>query len=144
MTEYIDWSARECDSSCVFQLVQRSIEMSQSAQMAVNNVAEAQLTFESIETMINEITEITENTEEQVIDLRIDIHQLSEDITHLMGTINNSMDHSTPIIDDNLIELITVTLIAFTICITVCLFIICYSKYMEVKKERRRIIATSN
>ena len=33
MGEYIDWSARDCDASCAGQIIQSTIEVSQSAQI---------------------------------------------------------------------------------------------------------------
>ena len=133
MGDYIDWSARECDASCAAQVIQSSIEVAESAQMATNYVGEALLALESVRTMIEEMHTVSDNTESQIIQLRIDTQKISDDIIYLTNTINSSV----PMVDDNLLELITIILIAFTICIVSCLFIIGYSNFLEYRVNRR-------
>ena len=137
MGDYIDWSVRECDAECAAQVMQSSIEVAQSAQMATTYVGESLLALESVRTMIEEMHTLSDNTESQIILLRIETQKISDDIIHLTNSINSSI----PIIDDNLLELITIILIAFTICIVSCLFIIGYSNFLEYRKKRRNIIS---
>ena len=154
MGEYIDWSARDCDASCAGQIIQSTIEVSQSAQIAVNSVAEAQIALESVREMINEMQLLSDNTESQVIQLRIDVQQISDDVQQISGDVQqlsddvnyltSSINNSIPIIDDNLLELITIILIAFIICTVACLLLIGYSNFLENKKYRNRRITVQN
>ena len=132
MGEYIDWSARDCDAECAAQVIQSSLEVSQSAQQATASVGEATLVLESVSDMINDIQSTSEGTEGQVIQLRIDIQQLSDDIHLLRTSIDDSM---VPTIDNSVLLLIIATLGAFTICLVVCLGIIGYAGYTENKKN---------
>ena len=72
MDEYIDWSARECDAECAAQVIQSSLEVSQSAQQAVSSVAEAIILLESLSSMVEDIQYNSDETEGQVIQLRVD------------------------------------------------------------------------
>ena len=142
MGDYIDWSARECDAECAAQVIQSSIEVAESARMATTYVGEALLALESVRTMIEEMHTLSDSTESQIIQVRIDTQKISDDIIYL----TNSINYNVPIIDDNLLddnllELITIILISFTICIVSCLFIIGYSNFLEYRVNRRNIIS---
>ena len=132
MDEYIDWSARDCDAECAAQVIQSSLEVSQSAQHAAASAAEATVVLESVNYIINDIQDISEETEGQVIQLRIDVRQLSEEINLLKVSIDDSM---VPTIDMSVLLLIIATLGAFTICLVSCLGVIGYTSYIENKKK---------
>ena len=80
MGDYIDWSVRECDAECAAQVMQSSIEVAQSAQMATTYVGESLLALESVRTMIEEMHTLSDNTESQIILLRIETQKISDDI----------------------------------------------------------------
>ena len=82
MDEYIDWSARDCDAECAAQVIQSSLEVSQSAQQATSSVGEVVLLLDSLSSMVEDVQHNSEETEGQVIQLRIDVRQLSEDINN--------------------------------------------------------------
>tara|TARA_Y100001935_G_scaffold254668_2_gene264481 strand:+ start:8806 stop:9261 length:456 start_codon:yes stop_codon:yes gene_type:complete len=137
MDEYIDWSARDCDAECAAQVIQSSQDVSQSAQQAAASAAEATIVLEEVTTMVNDLHDISESTEGQVIQLRIDVRQLTDDINLLRLSIDDSM---VPTIDNSILLLIIATLGAFTVCIVVCLGVIGYTSYVENKK---RVIQSS-
>ena len=83
MEQYIDWSARDCDAECAAHVIQSSQDVSQSAQHAAESAAEATLVLEEVTTMVNDLHDISESTEGQIIQLRIDVRQLSDDINLL-------------------------------------------------------------
>ena len=132
MGEYIDWSARDCDAECAAQVIQSSLEVSQSAQQATASVSEAILLLESVSGIVSDIQNTYEGIEGQVIQLRIDTRKLSDDINLLKVSIDDSM---VPTIDNSVLLLIIATLGAFTICLVVCLGIIGYAGYTENKKN---------
>ena len=105
MGEYIEWSARDCDAECAAQVIQSSQDVAQSAQEAANSAAEATIALESINDRVNEIQELSENTEGQVIQLRIDIFHLSDEIELLRLSINDSM---VPTIDESILLMILI------------------------------------
>lgn len=132
MDEYIDWSARDCDAECAAQVIQSSLEVSQSAQQATSSVGEVVLLLDSLSSMVEDVQHNSEETEGQVIQLRIDVRQLSEDINSLRLSIDESM---VPTIDNSVLLLIIAILGAFTICIVSCLGVIGYTGYIENKKK---------
>ena len=132
MDEYIDWSARDCDAECAAQVIQSSLEVSQSAQQATSSVGEVVLLLDSLSSMVEDVQHNSEETEGQVIQLRIDVRQLSEDINSLRLSIDESM---LPTIDNSVLLLIIAILGAFTICIVSCLGVIGYTGYIENKKK---------
>lgn len=132
MDEYIDWSARDCDAECAAQVIQSSLEVSQSAQQATSSVGEVVLLLDSLSSMFEDVQHNSEETEGQVIQLRIDVRQLSEDINSLRLSIDESM---VPTIDNSVLLLIIAILGAFTICIVSCLGVIGYTGYIENKKK---------
>ena len=132
MDEYIDWSARDCDAECAAQVIQSSLEVSQSAQQATSSVGEVVLLLDSLSSMVEDVQHNSEETEGQVIQLRIDVRQLSEDINSLRVSIDESM---VPTIDNSVLLLIIAILGAFTICIVSCLGVIGYTGYIENKKK---------
>ena len=132
MGEYIDWSARDCDAECAAQVIQSSLEVSQSAQQATSSVGEVVLLLDSLSSMVEDVQHNSEETEGQVIQLRIDVRQLSEDINSLRLSIDESM---VPTIDNSVLLLIIAILGAFTICIVSCLGVIGYTGYIENKKK---------
>ena len=83
MGEYIDWSARDCDAECAAQVIQSSLEVSQSAQQATASVSEAILLLEHVSGIVSDIQNTYEGIEGQVIQLRIDTRKLSDDINLL-------------------------------------------------------------
>ena len=133
MDQYIDWSARDCDAECAAQVIQSSQDVSQSAQQAAASAAEATLVLEEVTTMVNDLHDITESSEGQIIQLRIDVRQLSDDINLLRLSIDDSM---VPTIDNSILFLIIAILGAFTVCIVVCVGVIGYTGYIENKKKR--------
>ena len=133
MDQYIDWSARDCDAECAAHVIQSSQDVSQSAQHAAESAAEATLVLEEVTTMVNDLHDISESTEGQIIQLRIDVLQLSDDINLLRLSIDDSM---VPTIDNSILLLIIATLGAFTVCIVACLGVIGYTGYIENKKKR--------
>ena len=133
MDEYIDWSARDCDAECAAQVIQSSQDVSQSAQQAAASAAEATMVLQDVTTMINDLHDISESTEGQVIQLRIDVRQLSDDINLLRLSIDDSM---VPTIDTSILLVIIAILGAFTICIVTCVGVIGYTGYLEHKKKR--------
>ena len=133
MDQYIDWSARDCDAECAAHVIQSSQDVSQSAQHAAESAAEATLVLEEVTTMVNDLHDISELTEGQIIQLRIDVRQLSDDINLLRLSIDDSM---VPTIDNSILLLIIATLGAFTVCIVACLGVIGYTGYIENKKKR--------
>ena len=133
MDEYIDWSARDCDAECAAQVIQSSQDVSQSAQQAAASAAEATFVLEEVTTMVNDLHDISESTEGQVIQLRIDVRQLTDDINLLRLSIDDSM---IPTIDNSILFLIIAILGAFTVCIVVCVGVIGYTGYIENKKKR--------
>ena len=128
MGEYIDWSARECGSECVAQIIQSSLEVTQAAQQATGYVGEATVILESVSNIINDMQGTYEQTEGQVIQLRIDVRQLSDDINFLRSSIDDSM---VPTIDNSTLFLIISILGALTICLVMCLSVIGYTVYTE-------------
>ena len=132
MDEYIDWSARDCDAECAAHVIQSSQDVSQSAQQAATSVAEATLVLEDVTTMVNGLHDISESTEGQIIQLRIDVRQLSDDINLLRLSIDDSV---IPTIDNSILLLIIAILGAFTVCIVACLGVIGYTGYIENKKR---------
>ena len=132
MDEYIDWSARDCDAECAAQVIQSSLEVSQSAQQATSSVGEVVLLLDSLSSMVEDVQHNSEETEGQVIQLRIDVRQLSEDINSLRLSIDESM---VPTIDNSVLLLIIAILGAFTICIVSCLGVIGYTGYIDNKKK---------
>ena len=132
MGEYIDWSARDCDAECAAQVIQSSQDVSQSAQQAAASAAEATMVLQDVTTMVNDLHDISESTEGQVIQLRIDVRQLTDDINILRLSIDDSM---IPTIDNSILLLIIATLGAFTVCIVACLGVIGYTGYIENKKR---------
>ena len=133
MDQYIDWSARDCDAECAAHVIQSSQDVSQSAQHAAESAAEATLVLEEVTTMVNDLHDISESTEGQIIQLRIDVRQLSDDINLLRLSIDDSM---VPTIDNSILLLIIATLGAFTVCIVACLGVIGYTGYITHKKKR--------
>ena len=134
MGEYIDWSARDCDAECAAQVIQSSLEVSQSAQQATSSVAEAIILLDSLSNMVEDIQYNSDETEGQVIQLRVDFRQLSEDINLLRVSIDESM---VPTIDNSVLLLIIAILGAFTICIVLCLGVIGYTSYIEYNKNNK-------
>ena len=108
MEDYIDWSARECDANCAAEVIQASLELSQSAQQTANYASEATLALESTHDLIDQIQRNTRNTEGQVIQLRIDMNELIDEISLLRTSIDNSM---VPTIDDSVL-LMTISILA--------------------------------
>ena len=133
MDQYIDWSARDCDAECAAHVIQSSQDVSQSAQHAAESAAEATLVLEEVTTMVNDLHDISESTEGQIIQLRIDVRQLSDDINLLRLSIDDSM---VPTIDNSILLLIIATLGAFTVCIVTCVGVIGYTGYITHKKKR--------
>tara|TARA_B100000575_G_C23136272_1_gene660200 strand:- start:404 stop:862 length:459 start_codon:yes stop_codon:yes gene_type:complete len=133
MDQYIDWSARDCDAECAAHVIQSSQDVSQSAQHAAESAAEATLVLEEVTTMVNDLHDISESTEGQIIQLRIDVRQLSDDINLLRLSIDDSM---VPTIDNSILLLIIAILGAFTICIVTCVGVIGYTGYITHKKQR--------
>ena len=132
MDEYINWSARDCDAECAAQVIQSSQDVSQSAQQAAASAAEATMVLQDVTTMVNDLHDISESTEGQVIQLRIDVRQLTDDINLLRLSIDDSM---VPTIDNSILLLIIAILGAFSVCIVTCLGVIGYTTYIETKKK---------
>ena len=133
MGEYIDWSARDCDAECAAQVIQSSLEVSQSAQQATSSVSEAILLLESVSGIVSDIQNTYEGIEGQVIQLRIDTRKLSDDINLLKVSIDDSM---VPTIDNSILLLVIATLGAFTVCLVSCLGVIGYTSYIENRKKK--------
>ena len=139
MGEYIDWSARECDAECAAQVIQSALDVSQSAQQATSSVSEVILLLEPLNSMVEDIQHNSEETEGQVIQLRVDFRKLSEDINLLSMSIDESMVST---IDNSVLQLITVILVAFIICIVSCLGVIGYTNYIENNNKDYNIQST--
>ena len=134
MGEYIDWSAYSCDAACAGRVIQTSQEVAQSAREATASVGEATIVLESLERMVDDIQRNTEHTESQVIGLRNDITILIDEMNALKLSINDAV---VPTIDNSILLMIISTLGAATICLVVCQALICYTSYLENKKNVR-------
>lgn len=134
MEDYIDWSARDCDANCAAEVIQASLELSQSAQQTANYASEATLALESTHDLIDQIQRNTRNTEGQVIQLRIDMNELIDEISLLRTSIDDSM---MPTIDDSVLLMTISILGAATICLVSCLGVICYTSYIETKSKNK-------
>ena len=134
MEDYIDWSARECGANCAAEVIQASLDLSQTAQETSNYASEATLALEATHNLIEQIQRNTRNTEGQVIQLRIDMDGLIHEISLLRTSIDDSM---VPTIDDSILLMTISILSAATICLVSCLGVICYTSYIETKSKNR-------
>ena len=128
-------SASQCGTACVAQVIQSTQEASQSARSAATSVASIVTAIEDMRTIVEDDQQTTESIEGQVIQLRIDMQDLSDEISSLRISVDNSM---VPTIDNNILKLVIAVLTAFTLCIVVCQLVIFYSGRLEVKKEGKR------
>ena len=85
--------------------------------------------------MIEEDHDTTDSVEGQIIQLRIDMRELSDNIETLKLSVDESM---VPTIDNNILKLVVAIVSAFTICIVICQLVIFYSS-RGVRKEEKRI-----
>ena len=129
------YSASQCGTECVAQVIQSSQDASQSAYSAASSVASIVTAVEEMRIMIEEDQDTTDNVEGQIIQLRIDMRELSENIETLRLSIDESM---VPTIDNNVLKLVVAIVSAFTICIVICQLVIFYSS-REVRKKEKRI-----
>ena len=129
------YSASQCGSECVAQVIQSTQDASQSAQSAASSVASIVTAVEEMRIMIEEDQDTTDSVEGQIIQLRIDMRELSENIETLRLSIDESM---VPTIDNNVLKLVVAIVSAFTICIVICQLVIFYSS-REVRKKEKRI-----
>ena len=129
------YSASQCGTECVAQVIQSTQDASQSAYSAASSVASIVTAVENMRIMIEEDQDTTDNVEGQIIQLRIDMRELSENIETLKLSIDESM---VPSIDNNILKLVVAIVSAFTICIVICQLVIFYSS-REVRKKEKRI-----
>ena len=129
------YSASQCGTECVAQVIQSTQDASQSAYSAASSVASIVTAVEEMRIMIEEDQDTTDNVEGQIIQLRIDMRELSENIETLKLSIDESM---VPSIDNNILKLVVAIVSAFTICIVICQLVIFYSS-REVRKKEKRI-----
>ena len=129
------YSASQCGSECVAQVIQSTQDASQSAQSAASSVASIVTAVEEMRIMIEEDQDTTDSVEGQIIQLRIDMRELSENIETLRLSVDESM---VPTIDNNVLKLVVAIVSAFTICIVICQLVIFYSS-REVRKKEKRI-----
>ena len=129
------YSASQCGSECVAQVIQSTQDASQSAQSAASSVASIVTAVEEMRIMIEEDQDTTDSVEGQIIQLRIDMRELSENIETLRLSVDESM---VPTIDNNILKLLVAIVSAFTICIVICQLVIFYSS-REVRKKEKRI-----
>ena len=93
-------SASQCGTACVAQVIQSTQEASQSARSAATSVASMVTAIEDMRTIVEDDQQTTESIEGQVIQLRIDMQDLSDEISSLRISVDNSM---VPTIDNNII-----------------------------------------
>ena len=129
------YSASQCGTECVAQVIQSTQDASQSAYSAASSVASIETAVEEMRIMIEEDQDTTDNIEGQIIQLRIDMRELTENIETLKLSIDESM---VPTIDNNILKLVVAIVSAFTICIVICQLVIFYSS-REVRKKEKRI-----
>ena len=128
------YSASQCGPECMAQVIQSTQDASQSARSAASSVASIVTAIEEMRIMIEENKYIADSAEGQIIQLRIDMQGLSENIETLKLSVDESM---VPTIDNNVLKLVVAVLSAFTLCIVVCQLIIFYSSRETIKKEKR-------
>ena len=92
------YSASQCGTECVAQVIQSTQDASQSAYSAASSVASIETAVEEMRIMIEEDQDTTDNVEGQIIQLRIDMRELTENIETLKLSIDESM---VPTIDNN-------------------------------------------
>ncbi len=127
------YSASQCGPECMAQVIQSTQDASQSARSAASSVASIVTAIEEMRIMIEENKDIADSAEGQIIQLRIDMQGLSENIETLKLSVDESM---IPTIDNNVLKLVVAVLSAFTLCIVVCQLVIFYSSRETIKKEK--------
>ena len=127
------YSASQCGPECMAQVIQSTQDASQSARSAASSVASIVTAIEEMRIMIEENKDIADSAEGQIIQLRIDMQGLSENIETLKLSVDESM---VPTIDNNVLKLVVAVLSAFTLCIVVCQLVIFYSSRETIKKEK--------
>ena len=127
------YSASQCGPECMAQVIQSTQDASQSARSAASSVASIVTAIEEMRIMIEENKDTTNSAEGQIIQLRIDMQGLSENIETLKLSVDESM---VPTIDNNVLKLVVAVLSAFTLCIVVCQLVIFYSSRETIKKEK--------
>ncbi len=135
------YSASQCGPECMAQVIQSTQDASQSARSAASSVASIVTAIEEMRIMIEENKYIADSAEGQIIQLRIDMQGLSENIETLKLSVDESM---VPTIDNNVLKLVVAVLSAFTLCIVVCQLIIFYSSRETIKKEKRIKVKNRN
>lgn len=135
------YSASQCGPECMAQVIQSTQDASQSARSAASSVASIVTAIEEMRIMIEENKDIADSAEGQIIQLRIDMQGLSENIETLKLSVDESM---VPTIDNNVLKLVVAVLSAFTLCIVVCQLIIFYSSRETIKKEKRIKVKNRN
>ena len=135
------YSASQCGPECMAQVIQSTQDASQSARSAASSVASIVTAIEEMRIMIEENKYIADSAEGQIIQLRIDMQGLSENIETLKLSVDESM---VPTIDNNVLKLVVAVLSAFTFCIVVCQLIIFYSSRETIKKEKRIKVKNRN
>ncbi len=129
--------AYQCSPTCINELVQTSQDSSQSARSAASSVAGVVTAIDEMRDMVDDIKDTSDNVEIYVYQLHNRIQELTDDITSLKQSINESM---VPTVDDNVSMIVISTLGAFTICLVMCQILIFYTGRLEAKKEERRRI----
>ena len=98
----------------IIQAAQDSLQFSEETYYSAISIRSS---VNDINDNVDSISESTYRTELDIVELRNDISLLSETISNLEISINNSM---VPTVDNSIIKIIIVVFSAFTICIVVC------------------------
>ena len=104
------YSASQCGPECMAQVIQSTQDPSQSARSAASSVASIVTAIEEMRIMIEENKDIADSAEGQIIQLRIDMQGLSENIETLKLSDDESI---VPTIDNNVLNIVVAVLSAF-------------------------------
>tara|TARA_Y100000996_G_scaffold401869_1_gene373228 strand:+ start:1261 stop:1674 length:414 start_codon:yes stop_codon:yes gene_type:complete len=117
----------------IIQAAQDSLQFSEETYYSAISIRSS---VNDINDNVDSISESTYRTELDIVELRNDISLLSETISNLEISINNSM---VPTVDNSIIKIIIVVFSAFTICIVVCQLLVALTSKSEIKRSNRRV-----
>ena len=117
----------------IIQAAQDSLQFSEETYYSAISIRSS---VNDINDNVDSISESTYRTELDIVELRNDISLLSETISNLEISINNSM---VPTVDNSIIKIIIVVFSAFTICIVVCQLLVALTSKSEIKRCNRRV-----
>ena len=134
MNDYMGASVREAQ---MIQISQDAALASQRAAAAAGIVASR---VDEMRDMVDQIQSKTDLTETHIIQLQLEMHQFSQELSGEIHALKNTIDDAIiPSVDNKTVELIIATLAAFTVCFVVCQFLIFCTSYQERRKSRVRV-----